>query len=137
MIFDKKKQGFRLVPVESHIEFEKKKPERNEVDHLDKSSPTIKEVPIDANKEGEEKKEGEDEDQPKVLSGLNKFKSAFKRRINQTNRALLPAKQKMEKEKPKKSPGKTSKVKTNDEVEPDFEENFSNNDDKCGSENEK
>ena len=25
MIFDKKKQGFRLVPVDSHIEFEKKK----------------------------------------------------------------------------------------------------------------
>ena len=28
LIFDKKKQGFRLVPVESHIEFEKKKSDK-------------------------------------------------------------------------------------------------------------
>ena len=101
MIYDKKKQGFRLVPVDSHIEFEKKKSERHEVDQVDKISPTTKEVPVPAPiKEGEEKKEGEeDEEGPKVLSGLNKFKSAFKRRINQTNRALLPTKQKIEKEK--------------------------------------
>ena len=139
MIFDKKKQGFRLVPVDSHIEFEKKKSERQEVDPIDKSSPTTKEVPVAAPlKEGEEKKEGEDEEKV-VLSGLNKFKTAFKRRINQTNRALLPTKQKIEKEKTNKrsSKGEKGRKEGQDELEPDFEENFSNNDDKLGSENEK
>ena len=69
----------------------------------------IKEVPTEKEAiDGEADKpvgSEEKEDQPKVLSGLNKFKSAFKRRINQTNKELLPTKPKKENvtEKKKKS----------------------------------
>ena len=146
MIYDKKKQGFRLVPVENHVRFEKLKSERKEIGRVPKTVPTIQEVPVEApetdgKSKSPAKKDTEEKEQLMSMSGLNKFKSAFKRRINQNNKTLLPSKLKKEKpvaQKKSKKGGKRRKIKEEDEDEADFdEENFSNNDDKCGSENEK
>ena len=52
---------------------------------------------------------------------------------------MLPPKLKKEKPVAKKRSAKSSKrkIKEEDEVEAEFEDNFSNNDDKCGSDGEK
>ena len=61
MIYDKKKQGFRLVPVESHIRFEKKKSEKTRengqgLDKFAKSLPSSKGKPLEAPVTRDEKK---------------------------------------------------------------------------------